>query len=194
VTLEGSGLRGDASKLQRSIVESAQENLEEWTGEKLRLTSGPNSIRVYSSSAIVSPHVNQLSKLFASAILNVAQDIEEPWPLVVVSHDGIARQITLLPGEMALIESSSSIRGFPFPLQGKCMANIMVHFELVSPTDGDIVTVDDEIHIAAQSGGASGSAKTPILPCTICREALGRASPRVGLLDNSRRQECCSWV
>jgi len=159
VALEGSGLRGDALKLQRTIVESAQEGLEEWTGEKLRLTSGPNSIRVYSSGAMVSPHVNQISKVFASAIINVAQDIEEPWPLVVVSPDGIARQISLLPGEMALIESSSTIQGFPYPLQGKFMANMMVHFELFSPTDGDIVTVDDEIHIAAQSGGATTLSK-----------------------------------
>jgi hypothetical protein len=107
---------------------------------------------VYSSGAIVSPPANQFSQVFASAIINVAQDVKEPWPLVIVSPDGVARQITLLPGKMALIESSSTIQGFPYALQGKFMANKMVYFELVSPMDSDMVTVEDEIHIAAQNG------------------------------------------
>jgi hypothetical protein len=152
VALEGSRLYRDTEKLRTAIVETAQERLEAWTGEKPRLTSGPNSIRVYSSGAIVSPPANQFSQVFASAIINVAQDVKEPWPLVIVSPDGVARQITLLPGKMALIESSSTIQGFPYALQGKFMANKMVYFELVSPMDSDMVTVEDEIHIAAQNG------------------------------------------
>jgi hypothetical protein len=155
VALGGSGLHGDTEKLRTAIAESAQERLEEWTGEKLRLTSGPSSIRVHSSGAIVSPHANQLSQVFASAIINVAQDVKEPWPLVVVSSDGITREITLLPGEMALIESSSTIRGFPYALQGKFMANTIVHFEMVSPAHVHMVTVEDEIDMAAQNGDAS---------------------------------------
>jgi hypothetical protein len=65
VALEGSRLHRDTEKLRTAIVETAQERLEAWTGEKLRLTSGPNSIRVYSIGAIVSTHANQLSQVFA---------------------------------------------------------------------------------------------------------------------------------
>ena len=155
VALGGSGLHGETEKLRTIIVESAQESLEKWTGEKLQLTSGPSSIRVYSSGAIVSPHANRLSQVFASAIINVAQDVKEPWPLVVVSSDGITREITLLPGEMALIESSSTIRGFPYALQGKFMANLIVHFEMISPAHVHMVTVEDEIDMAAQNGDAT---------------------------------------
>ena len=46
------------------------------------------------------------SPLVSSAILQIAQeDIEEPWPVEVYSHDGNAYNITLEPGEMALYES-----------------------------------------------------------------------------------------
>ena len=67
----------------------------------------------------------------SSAIINVAQDTDEPWPIEVISHDGRAYNVTMEPGEMVLYESHSVIHGRPFPLKGRFYANLFVHFEPV---------------------------------------------------------------
>lgn len=67
--------------------------------------------------------------LVASAILNVAQDVDEDWPTEIYDHDGQAHNITLHPGEMLLFESASCIHGHPFPLKGRYYASIFIHFE-----------------------------------------------------------------
>jgi prolyl 4-hydroxylase len=64
-----------------------------------------------------------------SAILNVAQSLENPWPLEVIGHDGVAVNVTMEPGTMVLYESHSVIHGRPFPMQGECYANLFLHFE-----------------------------------------------------------------
>ena len=71
--------------------------------------------------------------LVLSAIINVDQDVDEPWPLEVYSRNGTAVNITIEPGEMILYESHSIIHGRPFPLRGRFMANLFVHFEPVGP-------------------------------------------------------------
>lgn len=66
-----------------------------------------------------------------SAIINVAQDVEEEWILEVIAHDGVAVNISMLPGDMALYESHSVLHGRPYPLKGKYYANLFLHFEPV---------------------------------------------------------------
>jgi hypothetical protein len=60
----------------------------------------------------------------SSAIINVAQDVDDPWPLEVIGHDGKAVNVTMEPGDMVLYESHSVIHGRPFPLKGRFFANI----------------------------------------------------------------------
>lgn len=74
-------------------------------------------------------------------ILNIDQDVEVPWPLEVIGHDGLAHNITMQPGDMILYESHSIIHGRPFPLQGQFMANLFVHFEPIGPIDGQVTVV-----------------------------------------------------
>jgi len=50
-------------------------------------------------------------------------------PLEVYGRDGLAVNITMLPGDMVLYESHSLLHGRPFPMKGRYMANIFVHFE-----------------------------------------------------------------
>lgn len=85
-------------------------------------------IRVYKEGAVLAPHVDRMP-LISSAIVNVAQDVEEPWPLEVISHDGKAYNVTMEPGDMVLYESHSVLHGRPFPLKGKFFANCFIHFE-----------------------------------------------------------------
>jgi len=70
-------------------------------------------------------HVDRLP-LVSSAIINVAQDMDEPWPLEVIGHDGRAVNVTMEPGDMVMYESHSVIHGRPFPLKGRFMANIFI--------------------------------------------------------------------
>lgn len=60
--------------------------IEEWTGMKLQQTS-LYGIRVYTEGAILAPHVDRLP-LVSSCIINVAQDVEEPWLLEVYDRHG----------------------------------------------------------------------------------------------------------
>ena len=73
--------------------------------------------------------------LVTSAIINVDQDVDEPWPLEVYGHDGMATNVTMEPGDMVLYESHSVVHGRPFPLNGKFYANVFVHFEPIGPLD-----------------------------------------------------------
>jgi prolyl 4-hydroxylase len=57
--------------------------------------------------------------LVSSAIINVAQDVDEAWPLEVYSHDGKAYNVTMEPGDMVLYESHTVIHGRPFAMKGK---------------------------------------------------------------------------
>lgn len=77
--------------------------------------------------------------LVASAVINVAQDVDEKWPTEIYDHDGRAHNVTLEPFEMLLFESASCLHGHPFPLKGRFYASIFVHFE---PT-GKSLGLDD---------------------------------------------------
>lgn len=112
---------------QWEMVKAVQSVIEAWTQQTLVLTS-LYGIRVYGSNAILSPHVDRLP-LVSSAIINVAQDVEEPWVLELVGHDGKVTNVTMEPWDMVLYESHSVIHGRPFPLKGKYYANLFVHFE-----------------------------------------------------------------
>lgn len=126
-SVENSGLRGGGSKLKQKLWDAARETIQEWTGEELTQCS-LYGIRTYSEGSILASHVDRLP-LVSSAIINVAQDVDEPWPIEVIGHDGKAHNVTMNPGEMILYESHSVIHGRPFPLKGRYYANIFVHFE-----------------------------------------------------------------
>jgi len=127
ISVEDSGLRGSGPELKSQIWRASAAILEEWTQQELQPCS-LYGIRVYGEGSIMMPHVDRLP-LVASAIIAVAQDLEEPWPFEMYDHDGVAHNITIQPGEMLLFESHSVIHGHPFPLKGEFAAYIFIHFE-----------------------------------------------------------------
>lgn len=129
VSVEDSGLRGGGRALKQKVWDASRDTIQEWTGEELTQTS-LYGIRIYNPGAILAPHVDRLP-LVSSAIINVAADLDEPWPLEVYGHDGKATNVTMEPGDMVLYESHSVIHGRPFPLKGRFVANVFVHFEPV---------------------------------------------------------------
>eukprot|EP00978_Attheya_sp_CCMP212_P000967 scaffold2027_cov52-Attheya_sp.AAC.2 len=127
VSVEDRALRGGGGQLKQKLWDEARGVLEEWTGEELEQCS-LYGIRVYTEGAMLATHVDRMP-LVSSAIINVAQDLDEPWPIEVYGHDGKATNVTMLPGDMVLYESHSVLHGRPFPLKGRFYANIFIHFE-----------------------------------------------------------------
>jgi len=116
VSVEDTGLRGGGAQLKQAIWTAARDTIQEWTGEELTQCS-LYGIRVYEEGAVLASHVDRLP-LVSSAIINVAQDVDEPWPLEVIGHDGKAKNVTMEPGDMVLYESHSVIR--------KCSSSLFV--------------------------------------------------------------------
>lgn len=122
---------GGTKALRQRIWQAARPVLEEWSGQRLA-PSSVYGIRVYNRHAMLHPHVDR-TNLVLSAIINIEQNVDEPWPLEIYDHQGMAHNITLEPGEMVLYESASCIHGRPYPLQGSFYANAFLHFETIGP-------------------------------------------------------------
>lgn len=86
-----------ANPLRKTIWDASKEVLEEWVGVELSQTSLYGT-RVYTEGSVLAPHVDR-NPLVISGIINVAQDVDEPWPLEVYGHDGNAYNITMEPGD-----------------------------------------------------------------------------------------------
>mmetsp|Transcript_18965 Transcript_18965/g.39985 ORF Transcript_18965/g.39985 Transcript_18965/m.39985 type:complete len:290 (+) Transcript_18965:159-1028(+) len=115
--------------LHEPIWSYVEREVKEWIPQAASFSrSSLYGIRVYTSGAVLATHVDR-DPLITSAILNVGQDVDEPWPLEVYDHAGQAHNITMQPGDMVLYESHSVLHGRPFPLKGKYFANIFVHFK-----------------------------------------------------------------
>mmetsp|Transcript_644 Transcript_644/g.655 ORF Transcript_644/g.655 Transcript_644/m.655 type:complete len:413 (+) Transcript_644:139-1377(+) len=129
VSVEDGKLRGYGPSLKKRVWDGVKPILEEWVGREIHPTS-MYGIRVYHQDAILATHVDRLP-LVTSCIINVDQDVDEPWPVEVYSHDGKAYNVTMEPGDMVLYESHTVLHGRPAPLKGRFFANIFVHFKPV---------------------------------------------------------------
>lgn len=136
VSTEDSHLRGAGGSLKSKIWSEIQPIIEEWTGHSIRPTS-LYGIRIYTDGAVLATHVDRLP-LVSSCIINVAQDVDEPWPLEVYDHEGRAHNITMEPGDLVLYESHTVLHGRPFPMKGRMYANIFVHYEPVDHAEMNI--------------------------------------------------------
>jgi len=164
---------GIPSTTRKYIADIIQPLVREWVGVDLVLTS-LYGIRVYKEDSVLAPHVDRLP-LVSSVIINVAQDVDEPWPIEVYGHDGNAYNITMSPGEMIFYESHSVIHGRPFPLQGRYYANVFVHFEPIghssqheeSKLDPDVDKVTAKQHFHESINSKINPKKTQGLPAYI---------------------------
>jgi len=173
LSIDDGRLRGGGFALREQIWDASREAIEDWTGEDLSPTS-LYGIRVYTEGAVLLPHVDRLP-LVASAMINIAQDVDEPWPMEIYDHDGWAHNVTLEPGDMLLFESHSIIHGRPFPLKGRHYAMLFIHFEPTGhPLNHDIEAINDvnkqyKQALKDNQGGQSASLET--LPPYILRES-----------------------
>lgn len=109
VSVDDKRLRGSGSQLKSKLWDATEEIIEDWTNEDLEPTS-LYGIRVYTNGSILLPHVDRLP-LVSSAMICVAKDVDEDWPVEIYDHNGVAHNVTLDPGDMLLFESHSILHG-----------------------------------------------------------------------------------
>lgn len=126
ISFEDSSIEG-GTLLKNYIWNHVQPIIEEWVGKSVHPTS-LYGIRVYSDNAVLATHVDRLP-LVSSCIIQVDQDVDEPWPVEVISHDGKAYNVTMQPGDMVLYESHTVLHGRPYRMKGRHYANVFVHYE-----------------------------------------------------------------
>lgn len=98
LSIKNESLVGGGSALVDQIWRLARPILQEWTNQHLVPVS-IYGIRIYQNQSILTPHVDRMP-LIISAIINVDQNVDEPWPLEVFDHTGQAINVTMKPGEM----------------------------------------------------------------------------------------------
>ena len=82
VSVEDESLQGGGYVLKQHIWNAARDTIEQWTGHK-QAECSLYGIRVYTTGSMLAPHVDR-NPLVSSAIINVDQDVDEPWYVVVV--------------------------------------------------------------------------------------------------------------
>ena len=104
-----------------------QKPLEKWSRIELNPTY-VYWIRDYKKGAVLVPHRDRKNTHIISAIINIAQDIDEEWPLIIEDHYYRKHKVYLEPGEIIFYESARLLHGRPDPLKGRSYANIFCHF------------------------------------------------------------------
>jgi prolyl 4-hydroxylase len=113
--------------LRQDIHSSLKKPLEEWSQSNLEPTF-VYGIRDYKEGAVLVPHRDRENTHIISAIINIAKDVDEDWPLVIEDHFYRKHEIFLDPGEVVFYESARLLHGRPYPLNGKSFANIFCHY------------------------------------------------------------------
>jgi prolyl 4-hydroxylase len=94
VRVDNSSVPGGGHDLEDYVWEALQPIVSAWTGQHLERAS-MYGIRIYKMGNVLATHVDR-QPLVSSAIINVAQDLDEPWPLEVIGHDGRSHNITMV--------------------------------------------------------------------------------------------------
>ena len=127
----GSSLVELSTELRAKIHDNLKALLENWCGKELMPTY-VYGIRIYHRGTALKNHRDRLATHIIGVIINIDQEVDEDWILVIEDHQHRCHHITLKPGEMIFYESGRLIHGRPSPLNGNLFANIFCHFK---PTD-----------------------------------------------------------
>jgi prolyl 4-hydroxylase len=127
-----------STELRQDIHDNLKNSLEKWSGKEL-LPTFVYGIRIYHRGAILKCHRDRLATHIIGAIINVSQDVDEDWPLVIYDHQHRRHSILLKPGELAFYESGSLVHGRPSPLNGDSFANIFCHFKPVDYVPKNVI-------------------------------------------------------
>lgn len=109
------------------IVREMRAILQWWTGMKLKHTS-TFGVRIYRRGSCLINHVDRASTHLASAVIQIAQDVDEGWPLELYLPNGTVAEVYLQPMELVLYEGAWLRHGRPMRFKGNEFANVFSHF------------------------------------------------------------------
>ncbi|CAB1116535.1 unnamed protein product [Ectocarpus sp. CCAP 1310/34] len=119
-------------KLKEQIFGGLRPILEEWSGVELVQTAC-YGVRVYTNTSWLANHVDTKATHAVSVIMQVDQDVEEDWPLMIYDHAGNDYNITMKPRDLVLYESATCVHGRPSTFHGNYYANAFVHYKPKDP-------------------------------------------------------------
>ena len=114
--------------MRAEIHSLLQPRLSKWCGKALEPTF-VYGIRTYHNGAILKPHRDRLNTHIISAIININQKINTPWPLHIEDNYYRPHEVLLQPGEVVFYESARLLHGRPQALDGDHFANIFCHYK-----------------------------------------------------------------
>eukprot|EP00927_Polykrikos_kofoidii_P030582 TRINITY_DN26304_c0_g1_i1.p1 TRINITY_DN26304_c0_g1~~TRINITY_DN26304_c0_g1_i1.p1 ORF type:complete len:427 (-),score=46.28 TRINITY_DN26304_c0_g1_i1:2-1282(-) len=125
----------NALDLRNKVSDEIQSFLEWWTDRPLQhhATFGA---RIYRRGAVLLNHVDTQDTHWASAVLQVAQEVDEDggWPLEILSPDRDCYEVYLRPGQVVLYEGALFKHGRPMAFRGASFANVFSHFTPMQET------------------------------------------------------------
>lgn len=104
--------------LRDKVHDELKPLLEKWCGESLEPTF-VYGIRTYHHGAILKSHRDRLETHIISAIINIEQDVNEPWPLVIDDNYYRSNEVFITPQEVIMYEGARLLHGRPIALNGK---------------------------------------------------------------------------
>ena len=117
-----------SADLRAEIHDALKLLMEQWCGKEL-LPTYVYGIRVYHRGAVLKCHQDRLETHIISAIINIDQQVDQDWPLVIDDNYYRRHEVILKPGEVVLYEGGRLTHGRPYPLEGDSFANIFCHFK-----------------------------------------------------------------
>lgn len=117
-----------SDQLREQIHDVMKPLMESWSGKNLEPTY-VYGIRVYKDQARLKSHRDRLETHIISAIINVDQDVNVDWPLVIDDNYYRRHHVILKPGDIVLYEGARLTHGRPIAFDGKMFANIFCHFK-----------------------------------------------------------------
>ena len=135
---KGSSLIDLSTELRAEIHDNLKAQMEDWCGKTL-LPTYVYGIRIYHHGAALKCHRDRLATHIIGAIINIDQDVNEDWILVIDDHHHRRHKVILAPGEMFFYESGKLIHGRPTPLNGRLFANIFCHFKPIDYVPRNVI-------------------------------------------------------
>jgi prolyl 4-hydroxylase len=126
-SLPASSLVELSDGLRRRISDALLPLLSEWSGVDLQ-PSYVYGIRTYHRGAVLKEHRDREKTHIISAIINVAQQLEQDWYLHIDDNYYRRHKLILKPGEIVFYEGARLLHGRPEPLIGESYANVFCHF------------------------------------------------------------------
>ena len=119
--------------LKMNIFDELKQMMEEWSGLAPLVGTSIYGVRTYTRGSYLHMHVDTADTHVVSGIVHIHHDnLEEPWPLEILDHDGRLNYINMDAGDFVFYESAKLLHGRPHPLEGDTYANMFVHYKPVS--------------------------------------------------------------